>query len=205
MVRATSESNAAPQLVGQLKRPASGKDRKLALAAHVTFEPKNVENIKFGEDSTEFRLRYKPRKRTKDDLEVRARFNEVDTDHSGAIDRKELTDALKQMGKYESEQQIDDLMTQIDKDGNGRIELRELISYIDETRKIVGPTPDEKAAYALFASLLEEGAKTVSRDKVSEMLADQFGLDANSFDVLYDGFDQDIDQESFARIIVAAQ
>ena len=200
MPRAPESTTTAPDRIGALKRPVSGK--RLAGAVHATFEPKNVENIQFGEDSTEFRLRYRPRKRTKDDLEVRVRFNEVDSDRSGAIDRKELTDALKQMGKYESEIQIDDLMGTIDKDGNGRIELRELIDYIEETRKIVGPTPDERAAYALFASLVEEGAKTISRDKVSAMLAEEFGLDAGSFDVLYEGYDQNIDKESFAKIIV---
>ena len=155
-VRGAPETTAPPPLVGQLKRPTSGKSR--AEAIHGTFEPKGVDNIKLGEDSTEFRLRYRPRKRTKDDLEVRARFNEVDTDRSGAIDRKEMTEALKQMGKYESEAQIDATMKEIDKDGNGRIELRELIEYIDATRKIVGPTPDERAAYSLFASLVEDGA-----------------------------------------------
>lgn len=50
----------------------------------------------------------------------------------GDIDRAGLTNALKSIGKYESEKQVDDLMKAMDRNGDGRVELGELMDFLDK-------------------------------------------------------------------------
>ena len=51
---------------------------------------------------------------------------------TGDIDRSGLASALKQRGKYESEQQVDRLMAEMDHNGDGRVELAELMAYMEK-------------------------------------------------------------------------
>lgn len=57
--------------------------------------------------------------------QIRQRFNMWDLDHSGALDRHELTEALAEMGKRPTEETMDEFMKSFDLDGNGTIELDE--------------------------------------------------------------------------------
>ena len=77
-------------VVGAL--PGAGQREKVAAAFGK--EPNN----------SEFRKNYKPRRKTAEDAELRHRFAEADQNGDGSIDAIELTDALKAIGKYESEQ-----------------------------------------------------------------------------------------------------
>ena len=50
------------------------------------------------------------------------------------IDRAGLTTALQSMGKYEGEKQVDDLMSAMDRIGDGRVELGELMHFLEQRR-----------------------------------------------------------------------
>ena len=145
----------------QKTKPKLGEDRvgvkrdAKGTAADLFLTPQKEASAKTThprESATEFRRNYQMRKRTKEDLEVRARFNEVGADHSGAIDRVGLTAALKSMGKWESETQVDELLAAMDTDGNGTIELRELLNYLNDTLTN-NQSKEEEAVGALFQSL----------------------------------------------------
>ena len=83
-----------------------------------------------GESNSEFRTSYKPRRKTKEDRELRQRFAEVDQDGDGSIDAIELADALKRMGRYESEAQVQRIIEAIDINGDGRVQLREMMEFL---------------------------------------------------------------------------
>ena len=50
----------------------------------------------------------------------------------GDIDRAGLAQALKSIGKYTSEKQVDELMSAMDRNGDGRVELGELMEFLDK-------------------------------------------------------------------------
>ena len=55
--------------------------------------------------------------------EIKAVFDSFDTDKSGSIDEKELTQALKTLKLYQSAKQVQELLAEVDKDKNGTIEV----------------------------------------------------------------------------------
>mmetsp|Transcript_8875 Transcript_8875/g.25571 ORF Transcript_8875/g.25571 Transcript_8875/m.25571 type:complete len:664 (+) Transcript_8875:296-2287(+) len=60
---------------------------------------------------------------------VEAAFNHFDLDGSGFIERKELVGLAKQLGQALSKEEINALMVQIDKSGDGKISLQEFSSW----------------------------------------------------------------------------
>lgn len=156
--------------------------------------------------ASEFRMAYRPRKRTKDDLEVRQRFNEVDADRSGSIDRLELTEALQAMNRYDNEAQVDSLMQAMDTDGDGKVQMRELIQYLTATANLSRPSEDEFASHALFASLAEGETGTgaaVPVAAISALLQEQFDLAPGTFEALYNGEKKALDLEAFDRSLLS--
>lgn len=66
----------------------------------------------------------------KEQERLRQIFISVDTDGSGAIDRDELNEAMNRLNTPLTSQQLDEMMTKLDLDGNGTIELEEfMIGY----------------------------------------------------------------------------
>ena len=60
----------------------------------------------------------------------RALFEEIDRDHSGLVDIKELADALHQLGLGLTPHQVEALARTLDRDGNGEIDYKELLEYL---------------------------------------------------------------------------
>lgn len=54
-------------------------------------------------------------------------FDLFDTDGSGAIDEKELRDAMKALGFESRRDEVKLLIEQVDKDGSGMIEFEEFL------------------------------------------------------------------------------
>ncbi len=57
-------------------------------------------------------------------------FGHFDTNTSGAIDRAELTDAMKSMGEYQNEQSVDEALAESDTNGNGEVDFEEFKAVI---------------------------------------------------------------------------
>eukprot|EP01138_Halocafeteria_seosinensis_P008849 gb/GECG01009045.1/.p1 GENE.gb/GECG01009045.1/~~gb/GECG01009045.1/.p1 ORF type:complete len:182 (+),score=34.94 gb/GECG01009045.1/:1-546(+) len=68
---------------------------------------------------------------TKDEIEeIREAFNLFDTDGSGAIDPKELKQAMQSLGFESKNATIYQMISDIDKDGNGSIEFDEFLDMM---------------------------------------------------------------------------
>lgn len=60
--------------------------------------------------------------------EYKASFKIFDKDSDGRISTKELKLVLNQLGKTPSQQELDDIISEFDQDGNGTIEFDEFIA-----------------------------------------------------------------------------
>mmetsp|Transcript_53048 Transcript_53048/g.108134 ORF Transcript_53048/g.108134 Transcript_53048/m.108134 type:complete len:173 (-) Transcript_53048:220-738(-) len=56
---------------------------------------------------------------------IEERFRSFDTNHNGSLERGELKDALGEMGKRPTDEEVDALLAVFDTDNNGTIELEE--------------------------------------------------------------------------------
>ncbi|KAJ1485763.1 hypothetical protein T484DRAFT_1792259 [Baffinella frigidus] len=56
---------------------------------------------------------------------IKARFVVWDADSSGALDKRELTEAMSAMGHRPSAEEVDKLFAEFDKDGSGTVECDE--------------------------------------------------------------------------------
>ena len=111
--------------------------------------------------ATDFRLNHKPRKKTKEDNELRKLFAEAsshapipprahsghcarpghrpavcralqfDTNGDGCLDALEMTNVLKTMNKFESEAQVTAIIKGLDANGDGKVQLRELAGFLN--------------------------------------------------------------------------
>merc|ERR1712048_713191 len=59
------------------------------------------------------------------DVEIRAVFDEFDTDKGGSIDENELRAALTKLGRNLDEHEANKIFREIDVDGNGEIDFEE--------------------------------------------------------------------------------
>ena len=57
-------------------------------------------------------------------------FNLFDTDGSGAIDERELRDAMKALGFKASKPEVAAMIAEIDKDGSGTIDIDEFLDMM---------------------------------------------------------------------------
>ncbi len=71
-------------------------------------------------------------------------WKSVDIDGGGTLDRDELRQVLKKMGKNLTEEQLDKTMRQVDEDGSGEVEFEEFETWWDRhmsSEAAVPPTP----------------------------------------------------------------
>lgn len=126
-------------------------------------------------DNSQFRLNHKQRRRTKEDNQIRTSFNAADRDGDGAIDKVELAQALQSMGKYESESQVEMIIRALDINGNGTVELRELMAFMHAPP--VRTSEEEQEEEELALALAREGTDgKTSIASINERLLQDFGL-----------------------------
>lgn len=75
-------------------------------------------------------------------------FMEYDRDRSGAIDRHELGRALQSLGLRLERRELDGVMSFLDTDGNGEIELQEFLQHFkaERAKRFEGHVPELKQA-----------------------------------------------------------
>eukprot|EP01126_Amoeba_proteus_P018961 TRINITY_DN1967_c0_g1_i2.p1 TRINITY_DN1967_c0_g1~~TRINITY_DN1967_c0_g1_i2.p1 ORF type:complete len:138 (-),score=31.07 TRINITY_DN1967_c0_g1_i2:129-542(-) len=69
---------------------------------------------------------------TTDDSELKSYFEMLDVDGSGFINESELLEGLKQMGQDLTKEQLDELLKDLDKDGDGKINYREFVKLLSQ-------------------------------------------------------------------------
>ncbi|AKF03517.1 EF-hand domain-containing protein [Sandaracinus amylolyticus] len=111
-------------------------------------------------------------------------------DRAGALGRDELRALLARQGIELRDHELDRLMSALDRDGNGRIEPRELAAFLTTW---FAPEPDDEHALALaFRALDDDGDGHVTRAELQRALQD--GADALrkvELDALMDAADLD--------------
>ncbi|CAG9463655.1 unnamed protein product [Pedinophyceae sp. YPF-701] len=75
--------------------------------------------------------------------ELRALFDSIDADGSGAIDGEELQTALEMMGIHLSDENVAELMEGVDDDGSGELEFEEFVEIMT-TKLKVGTAPERR-------------------------------------------------------------
>ena len=104
---------------------------------------------------------------------LRAAFDRKDTDHSGFLERSEISSALAASGVIASEESVDEIMTSIDTDGDGRVDFDEFVAFSEsaesrqkELDKIMG----RKASTMIMIGRVRAGVnmKSVRLNKLFE-------------------------------------
>jgi calmodulin len=62
------------------------------------------------------------------DAELRAAFQVFDRDGSGTINTEELKEVMKSIGESLTDEEIEDMMKEADKDGNGAIDCKNILT-----------------------------------------------------------------------------
>ena len=91
-----------------MPRKTNSNARQQATTTKATFDTKNYEKNGLTEDEV---------------LEIREAFDLFDTDHSGEIDVGELKQALMNLGIDTKNQTLQNMLADIDKNGNANIDF----------------------------------------------------------------------------------
>ncbi|KAE9413023.1 hypothetical protein Angca_002889 [Angiostrongylus cantonensis] len=75
--------------------------------------------------------------------EYKQLFNMFDTDGSGAIGNEELKQAMLSIGMHANEAEIDNVIKEVDADGNGEIDFEEFCACMKKSQNIVKSTNEE--------------------------------------------------------------
>ena len=121
--------------------------------------------------------------------EIREAFNLFDTDGSGAIDYKELRNAMKALGFETKKEDMQKIIEEIDADGSGEIEFPEFMQMMtgqmgkvdsyEEIMKLFAKFDTEGKGYIDFnnvKSIAKQLGETMSEDDLNNMIV-QAGTD----------------------------
>ena len=83
-------------------------------------------------------------------MEIKEAFDLFDGDNSGEIDSEELKQALKNLGIDAKNQTLTNMMTDLDKDGSGKIDFDEFISMMTAKMSDRDTREDLEKVFRLF-------------------------------------------------------
>ena len=126
---------------------------------------------------------------------LRVKFNEFDLNGDGSLDKQEIANLLRVCDRYTNDDAVEALVDAVDDNGDGRIQLRELLDYMRAT-----PTPKHSAEEFACASLFTSvalGAPTpalleptpdakVKPEDLDRLLAESFDLPEGALTDLLD-------------------
>ncbi|CAH9058426.1 unnamed protein product [Cuscuta epithymum] len=125
--------------------------------------------------------------------EIRECFELFDTDNSGTIDAKELNVAMRALGFEATEEEIESMIAEVDKDGSGAIDFEEFEHMM--TNKFGERNTKEELAKAFSIIDKDKNGKISAADikKVSRDLGEN--LSDAEIKVMIEGADRDGDGE----------
>ena len=137
--------------------------------------------------------------------EYREAFDNFDKDHNGSISLKELGSMMKSLGQAPSDQDLREIISEVDLDGNGNIDFNEFITIMQKRTRDSDPEEEIISAFRVFD---KDGNGTLSTkelrhvmttigDKLTDEEVDQMIEEA---DVDGDGV---INYEEFVRMMMA--
>jgi hypothetical protein len=90
-----------------------------------------------------------------DIIEYKEMFDLVDSDHGGSIGRDEVLDLMKTVGYDCTEEEVDDMISEIDIDGNGDIDFDEFITMMSKKPEALRHPDEIKGAFKLFEQQID--------------------------------------------------
>ena len=137
--------------------------------------------------------------------EYREAFDNFDKDHNGSISLKELGSMMKSLGQAPTDQDLREIISEVDLDGNGNIDFNEFITIMQKRTRDSDPEEEIISAFRVFD---KDGNGTLSTkelrhvmttigDKLTDEEVDQMIEEA---DVDGDGV---INYEEFVRMMMA--
>jgi CBS domain-containing protein len=66
---------------------------------------------------------------------LQAAFDRKDTNHSGFLEKKEISAALAASGVITSEESVDEVMKYIDTDGDGKVDFEEFVAFAEDAEE----------------------------------------------------------------------
>lgn len=97
---------------------------------------------------------------------VEAAFRKYDADGSGFIDAAELADVLHQLGLPSDEQSVNQVLTQMDTGGDGKLDMEEFgVWYIKAEQRLLAQ------AKAAFDQVDTDGSGSISADEVRAVMS----------------------------------
>jgi len=99
---------------------------------------------------------------------IRAKFEQFDIDHSGGLDKQELNDALAEMGRKPSPEELNDLFEIYDADGNGCIEIEEFEHMVRSQLNIPREFSPRGVSEKIKKSALEVGQQKEQLKKAAK-------------------------------------
>ncbi|KAL4446627.1 hypothetical protein ABPG74_005565 [Tetrahymena malaccensis] len=110
-------------------------------------------------------------KLTQEQIDVlKQAFDLFDTDGSGAIDEKELKDAMKALGFESKKEEVKALIEQVDKDGSGMIEFEEFLVMMK--KKMLEDKNVEEEIEKAFNFFDDNNEGFIDLDKLKKVAAD---------------------------------
>ena len=110
-------------------------------------------------------------------------WDRVDVDGDGTLDKDELRQVLVQMGKSPEEIDMDVVMADVDKDGDGEIDFREFEEWFNKQE-----SGDQEAMYVVHYRTLSGGQAETTLDKLPSLQAS--GEITDSTIIWMDGLDE---------------
>lgn len=98
---------------------------------------------------------------------MQAVFNKFDQDGGGNIDIHELGEALREMGKHPSPEDLQKLMQDVDRDKSGTVEFEEFCSIMG--RKVA--SADEEVLIEAFKVFDKDGSGDLDREELRAIFA----------------------------------
>ncbi|KAL4496225.1 hypothetical protein ABPG72_012962 [Tetrahymena utriculariae] len=110
-------------------------------------------------------------KLTQEQIDVlKQAFDLFDTDGSGAIDEKELKDAMKALGFESKKEEVKLLIEQVDKDGSGMIEFEEFLVMMK--KKMLEDKNVEEEIEKAFNFFDDNNEGFIDLDKLKKVASD---------------------------------
>jgi len=102
--------------------------------------------------------------------EFREAFDEFDKDGSGAISSKELLGVMRAMGQNPTEDELNNMVMEVDLDGNGTIEFPEFLEMMKQKASTVDQEGELREAFRIFDRNKDGFISVKELKKVTTML-----------------------------------
>uniref|UniRef100_A0A0M3I3M0 Calmodulin n=1 Tax=Ascaris lumbricoides TaxID=6252 RepID=A0A0M3I3M0_ASCLU len=136
--------------------------------------------------------------------EYKQLFSMFDTDGSGAIGNNELKQAMMSIGLNANDQEIDNLMREVDEDGNGEIDFAEFCACMKKSQSLV-KTSNEEIIRQCFEIFDQDGNGVITESEFKYVAKEVGGFDEQLAELVFNELDISsnghLTAEQFATIV----